>query len=323
MWEAARSSTRGSGWAASGPASLALGVPRHPEPPGTPCGGAGADVGQCPREAFWPCRPAARGHGEHDRLERGERRVGRRRRRRRHRAAHGPFVSGLNVAVEAASAARPPAAAVGPRDRRRRATTFQAAELLVLAAPLRLRCRPQLLRVAGEGRRRRRRGGEWWRDGDGGGAHDHHDELRGAELGGGGGGGAEAGGERGAHRGGDGGGRHADGGGDDHAAFFDTDRDERWRDSGDGGDAALQARSVAVVADAAWTVKGRGVGDVGGGSLEHPRQWLGGQWTGLSRLGSAEAPRATRHALRRRRSRRRAVPKGGVLAMPPCRSRSW
>eukprot|EP00964_Phaeocystis_antarctica_P121725 scaffold85393_cov67-Phaeocystis_antarctica.AAC.1 len=146
MWEAARLSTRGSGWAASGPASLALGVPRHPEPPGTPCGGAGADVGQCPREAFWPCRPAARGHGEHDRLERGERRVGRRRRRRRHRAAHGPFVSGLNVAVEAASAARPPAAAVGPLDRSRCAATFQAAELLVVAAPLRLRCRPQLLR---------------------------------------------------------------------------------------------------------------------------------------------------------------------------------
>ena len=31
-----------------------------------------------------------------------------------------------------------------------------------------------------------------------------------------------------------------------------------------------------------WIVKGGGIGRVGGRSLEHPRQWLGARWTGLS-----------------------------------------
>ena len=39
-------------------------------------------------------------------------------------------------------------------------------------------------------------------------------------------------------------------------------------------------------------VKGSGIGSFGGGALEHPRQWLGAQWAGLS-PGSAESPRAT------------------------------
>ena len=29
-------------------------------------------------------------------------------------------------------------------------------------------------------------------------------------------------------------------------------------------------------------VKGSGVGDFGGGALEHPRQWQGAKWPGLS-----------------------------------------
>ena len=29
-------------------------------------------------------------------------------------------------------------------------------------------------------------------------------------------------------------------------------------------------------------VKGGEIGDFGGGSLEHPRQWLGAQWIGLT-----------------------------------------
>ena len=28
-------------------------------------------------------------------------------------------------------------------------------------------------------------------------------------------------------------------------------------------------------------VKGGDIGNLGGGSLEHPRQWLGAQWAGL------------------------------------------
>eukprot|EP00964_Phaeocystis_antarctica_P132361 scaffold96431_cov44-Phaeocystis_antarctica.AAC.2 len=51
------------------------------------------------------------------------------------------------------------------------------------------------------------------------------------------------------------------------------------------------------------------MGDFGGDSLEHPRQWLGAQWAGLS-PGSAEPPRAARRALRRHRSRAGALPRG-------------
>ena len=62
-----------------------------------------------------------------------------------------------------------------------------------------------------------------------------------------------------------------------------------------------------------------GVGHVGGGSLEHPRQWLGVQWLGLSLspAGSVESPRATsQHDVRRRGSRARGSTQGGrPLAM--------
>ena len=56
-----------------------------------------------------------------------------------------------------------------------------------------------------------------------------------------------------------------------------------------------------------------GVGHVGGGSLEHPRQWLGVQWLGLSLspAGSVESPRATsQHDVRRRGSRARGSTQG-------------
>ena len=62
---------------------------------------------------------------------------------------------------------------------------------------------------------------------------------------------SEAGVKLGLHGCGVGVGGHGDGGGDDHAAGGDADRDQRWRDPGNGGDAALQARGVAVVVDAA------------------------------------------------------------------------
>ena len=48
-FEAACPSTRGGGWAPSGPAypPLPLGVLSRPEPPGAPRGGAGAELGRC------------------------------------------------------------------------------------------------------------------------------------------------------------------------------------------------------------------------------------------------------------------------------------
>eukprot|EP00964_Phaeocystis_antarctica_P136642 scaffold101094_cov32-Phaeocystis_antarctica.AAC.1 len=62
-------------------------------------------------------------------------------------------------------------------------------------------------------------------------------------------------------------------------------------------------------------VRGGGIGGCGGGWLEHPRQWRGAQWAGLS-SGSVEPPRAARRAPRRRRRRPRALPRGPTLAMP-------
>ena len=44
-------------------------------------------------------------------------------------------------------------------------------------------------------------------------------------------------------------------------------------------------------------------------SLEPPRQWLGAQWLGLA-LGVPSCPRAARRALRSRRSRAGALPRG-------------
>eukprot|EP00964_Phaeocystis_antarctica_P109281 scaffold73758_cov52-Phaeocystis_antarctica.AAC.2 len=58
-------------------------------------------------------------------------------------------------------------------------------------------------------------------------------------------------------------------------------------------------------------VKGGDIGGFGGGWLEHPRQWLGAQWPGpLTR--SAGLPSAARRALRRRRSRAGALPRGAL-----------
>eukprot|EP00964_Phaeocystis_antarctica_P076257 scaffold47144_cov41-Phaeocystis_antarctica.AAC.1 len=45
--QAAGSSSRGGGGAPRGPAGLLLRLPRRPEPPGTPRGGAGAELGRC------------------------------------------------------------------------------------------------------------------------------------------------------------------------------------------------------------------------------------------------------------------------------------
>ena len=118
---------------------------------------AGADAGHRAHGAR-PCRPAARAHREHDRLERGERREGRvARRRRRLRAAHGPCVGGLDVAVVPIAAGRAEPATVGPLERGGRAAALRAPELLVIAAPPRLGGRPQLLGEAVVGRRRRQR----------------------------------------------------------------------------------------------------------------------------------------------------------------------
>ena len=59
------------------------------------------------------------------------------------------------------------------------------------------------------------------------------------------------------------------------------------------------------------------MGGFGGGKLEHPRRWLGAQWTGLSPW-SAEPARAVKRALRRRRSRAGALPsQGATLTMLP------
>ena len=44
-----------------------------------------------------------------------------------------------------------------------------------------------------------------------------------------------------------------------------------------------------MLGEGAYTVKGGEIGGFGGGWLEHPRQWLGGQWPDLS-------PRAFRAA---------------------------
>ena len=57
-----------------------------------------------------------------------------------------------------------------------------------------------------------------------------------------------------------------------------------------GGSGAYMSAHVKAVEDSgglpvevrgACTVKGGGIGSFGGGSLEHPRQWLGAQWPGL------------------------------------------
>eukprot|EP00964_Phaeocystis_antarctica_P055149 scaffold32422_cov40-Phaeocystis_antarctica.AAC.1 len=61
---------------------------------------------------------------------------------------------------------------------------------------------------------------------------------------------------------------------------------------------------------AAWMVKRRGIGDFGGGQLEHPRWWLGAPWSGV---GSVELARAIRRALSRRKSRPRTPPRAPAL----------
>ena len=76
--------------------------------------------------------------------------------------------------------------------------------------------------------------------------------------------------------------------------------------------------------ESAWQVTGGCIGGFGGGSLEHPRQWLGAQWAGLSpwECRAAQSRQATitaarglvclsvRRALRRHRSRAGALPRG-------------
>ena len=75
----------------------------------------------------------------------------------------------------------------------------------------------------------------------------------------------------------------------------------------------------AVVGEAgvagAWVVKASQIGDFGGGSLEPPRWWLGTQWLGLALgvPGCTGPPRA----LRRRRGRAGALPRGGTLPVLP------
>mgnify|MGYP002037867947 CR=1 FL=1 len=63
---------------------------------------------------------------------------------------------------------------------------------------------------------------------------------------------------------------------------------------------------------------------LGGGKLEHPRRWHGTHWPGLCLRGGAELPSAARRALRRRKSRARAVPRGALCpcctTMGPCRA---
>ena len=62
-----------------------------------------------------------------------------------------------------------------------------------------------------------------------------------------------------------------------------------------------------------WMVEGGGeVGGFGGGWLEHPRQWLGARWAGLS-LWECTPPRAVRPALRRHRRRAGVLPAEGSL----------
>ena len=58
-------------------------------------------------------------------------------------------------------------------------------------------------------------------------------------------------------------------------------RRRRWLGGGRPAGAAVR---VEVLELRAWVVKGGGIGDLGGGDLEHPRQWLGDlhRWPGLS-----------------------------------------
>eukprot|EP00964_Phaeocystis_antarctica_P061885 scaffold37003_cov61-Phaeocystis_antarctica.AAC.1 len=58
-------------------------------------------------------------------------------------------------------------------------------------------------------------------------------------------------------------------------------------------------------------LQGGGIGGFGGGSLGHPRRWLGAQWAGLF-PGRAEPVEAVRCAVRRRGSRPCALPRGGL-----------
>ena len=64
-------------------------------------------------------------------------------------------------------------------------------------------------------------------------------------------------------------------------------------------------------------VKGGEIGGLEGGWLERPRQWRGARWAGLS-PGSAELPIAARRALRRHRSRARALPRHGTAKTWHC-----
>ena len=49
------------------------------------------------------------------------------------------------------------------------------------------------------------------------------------------------------------------------------------------------SEALGAAGGGAWRVKRSGMGDFGGGSLEHPRLWLGSQWLGLN-LGVPSYP---------------------------------
>ena len=80
--------------------------------------------------------------------------------------------------------------------------------------------------------------------------------------------------------------------------------------------AGKYGRTRSSLAPSAWMVKRSEVGvylEIGGGWLEHSRQWLGAQWLGLA-PESAEPAGAVRRALRRHR-RRAGHCQGGTLTM--------
>ena len=66
-----------------------------------------------------------------------------------------------------------------------------------------------------------------------------------------------------------------------------------------------QQRRQQAVLEPAWSKAVKSAG-FGGGSLKHPKQWLGVQWPASWKC---ELPRAARRALRRRRSRAGALPR--------------
>ena len=63
-------------------------------------------------------------------------------------------------------------------------------------------------------------------------------------------------------------------------------------------------------------VKGGDIGNLGGGSLEHPRQWLGAQWAGLF-LGVPSRPEPPGGAPEEAQEPSWGAAKAGILSMLP------